>query len=153
MDQGLRPFTSDVAPSRLWAERLRVDEVQVEPVWLAELKGRSGKLPLSLHSPLSPRENNNGDARKTLNIIDNELRESLSVLWRSRHSDKPVWDAISRELKYRDQVVKAFKNPADNQVLMLGAFEKQKWWVSKKPHDCFNRGADQSAPTVQCPTY
>ncbi len=39
----------------------------------------------------------------------------------------PVWDAERRELRYGAHLVKRFKQPADNQELILSAFEEEHW--------------------------
>jgi hypothetical protein len=42
-------------------------------------------------------------------------------------TDKPTWDKDRRELRYRGQLVKAFRVPAPNQELILEAFEEEGW--------------------------
>jgi hypothetical protein len=39
----------------------------------------------------------------------------------------PHWDANSRTLSWQGQVVKEFRVPADNQELILAAFQEQDW--------------------------
>lgn len=40
---------------------------------------------------------------------------------------KPVYDNQRRELRFRDKMVKQFRQPAKNQQLILQAFEEQEW--------------------------
>jgi hypothetical protein len=39
----------------------------------------------------------------------------------------PEWDAIRRELRYRGQVIKRYRVPAQNQELVLEAFQESGW--------------------------
>lgn len=41
--------------------------------------------------------------------------------------DKPHWDPVRSELRYRDVVVKRFHKPAPNQELILAAFQESGW--------------------------
>ena len=40
---------------------------------------------------------------------------------------KPSWDPLARTLTFQGEVIKKFKNPAENQVLLVEAFEKAEW--------------------------
>ena len=40
---------------------------------------------------------------------------------------KPCWNSMRRELCLNDQVVKRFRVPAQNQEVILGAFEEERW--------------------------
>jgi hypothetical protein len=42
-------------------------------------------------------------------------------------ADKPSWDKDRRELRFRGELVKAFRVPAPNQELILEAFEEEGW--------------------------
>jgi hypothetical protein len=42
-------------------------------------------------------------------------------------TDKPSWDKDRRELRFRGQLVKAFRLPALNQELVLDSFEEEGW--------------------------
>jgi hypothetical protein len=46
---------------------------------------------------------------------------------RQEASPKPTWDRDRRELRYRGELVKAFRVPAPNQELILEAFEEEGW--------------------------
>jgi hypothetical protein len=42
-------------------------------------------------------------------------------------TEVPVWDALSRELRFLGQTVKCFHQPAPDQELVLAAFQEQGW--------------------------
>lgn len=42
-------------------------------------------------------------------------------------AEKPTWDAVRRELRVGDVLVKRFRVPAGNQTLILEAFEEEDW--------------------------
>lgn len=67
----------------------------------------------------------------SLTALGAELLGSLSVLkgestGRDR-SDRPVWDEAAHELRVGPVVVKKFRRPAENQELVLAAFQELGW--------------------------
>ena len=46
---------------------------------------------------------------------------------RARSRTKPYWDAERRTLWFRGVIVKQFRQPAENQILILSAFEELCW--------------------------
>ena len=83
------------------------------------LNNQDGRMLMSLHhSGPSKDPNENPEPKKP------------SQLGSSSHSHqqlKPVWDRERRELRFGDIVVKRFKWPAENQELVLNAFEDLGW--------------------------
>jgi hypothetical protein len=55
--------------------------------------------------------------------------DPVSTSERPRHDvgDKPTWDKVRRQLRFRGQLVKAFRLPAPNQELILDSFEEEGW--------------------------
>lgn len=85
----------------------------------SNLNNQDGSQAMSLHHS-GPSNNPN----------DPESKQPSNNLGSSSHSHpqlKPVWDRERRELRFGDIVVKRFKWPAENQELVLNAFEDLGW--------------------------
>ena len=61
------------------------------------------------------------------NNDDNNIPAQQLGAGKSHQQPKPVWDRERRELRFGDIVVKRFKWPAENQELVLDAFEDLGW--------------------------
>jgi hypothetical protein len=74
----------------------------------------------------SPRMLQKADASVTTTQIAQESKPSAAP----RPSDlasKPYWDASSRILQFKSQIIKQYRVPAPNQELVLSAFEEEGW--------------------------
>ncbi len=60
-------------------------------------------------------------------VENNTSTGLLGSAGRSHQISKPIWDRDRRELRFGDTVVKRFKWPAENQELVLNAFQDLGW--------------------------
>ena len=55
------------------------------------------------------------------------MNKVYSAVLRTNRRLRPSWDDERRELRFGEMIVKQFKWPAENQILVLRAFEASNW--------------------------
>jgi len=86
---------------------------------LSKQSKESGSATMSSHHSEPAGQNNEGNEKFDSNQLGSSSRPHQTV--------KPIWDRERRELRLGDIVVKRFKWPAENQELVLNAFEDLGW--------------------------